>query len=116
MHEMALTAPIVDIVVRQARICDAKHVRKVKLKVGELRDIVEPMMKDCFRHFAQGTAAEGADLIVEHVPLRVRCTNCGCEFGGRKTELRDLCCPSCREKHFELMTGSELYVEDIEID
>ncbi len=116
MHEMALTGPIVDIVVRQANICKATRVRKVNLRVGELRDVVEPMMKDCFRHFAKGTVAEEADLEIEHVSLRVRCRDCDCEFSGRKADLRDLRCPSCQGRSFELLAGSELYVRDIEID
>lgn len=115
MHEMALTGSVIDIVVKQARICEAKRVLKVNLVVGDLRDVVESMMEECFRHFAVGTLAEGATLEITHVPATVRCKFCKDEFVIRKECMRALRCPSCGGESFDLLTGREFFVDDIEI-
>ena len=51
----------------------------VQVKVGHLRQVVPDALEFAFELCAQGTAAEGATLELEEVPVAVVCRACGAE-------------------------------------
>ncbi len=117
MHEMALTENVVDIVLRNATMADAKEVTRVHLQIGELRDIVEKLMADCFHYVARGTIAENARLEIERIPLIIQCKNCG-EKKHLKLHTGDgriTVCDKCGTSDFHIIQGNEFLVDDIEI-
>jgi hydrogenase nickel incorporation protein HypA/HybF len=117
MHEMALTGSIVDIVVKHATVAEAKKVISVKLRIGELRDIVDELMEKCFRYVARGTVAESSRLEIEKVPLIICCKECGTKLNLKlhTEQTSKTLCPECGKCDFRILQGNELYVEDIEI-
>lgn len=117
MHEMALVGSIVDIVLSNAKAADAKQVISVRLRVGELRDVVDDLMEKCFRYVARGTVAEGARLEMERVPLTICCNGCGTTLHLKlhTEQTAKTVCPGCGKSDFKILQGNELYVEDIEI-
>lgn len=117
MHEMALTENVVDIVLRNATMAEAKEVTRVHLQIGELRDIVEKLMTDCFHYIARGTIAENAALEIERIPLIIQCRNCG-EKKHLKLHTGDgrtTTCDKCGASNFHIIQGNEFLVDDIEI-
>ena len=117
MHEMALTENIVDIVLRNATIAEAKEVTRVHLQIGELRDIVENLMKDCFRYVARGTIAEKAELEIERIPLIIQCNECGSKkhLKLHTGDGRTTTCDICGMSNFHIIQGNEFIVDDMEI-
>ncbi|HEY94506.1 MAG TPA: hydrogenase maturation nickel metallochaperone HypA, partial [Dehalococcoidia bacterium] len=47
------------------------------------------------------------------VPAELRCKNCGNVFAFKN---RTLNCPVCNEKKVEIISGSELYLDSIEVE
>ena len=96
MHEMSLTRDVVDAVLDHAAMAQADRVLSVHMTVGEIHDIVDDLFVKCFAFLARGTAAEGARVTIDRVPLTVRCKECGEVFGvdlhARGGALR---CPGC---------------------
>lgn len=115
MHEMALTGSLVELVIHQATICEANRVIAVHLKIGDLRDVIDNLLKGCFQHLAKGTIAQDAIIEIDHIPMIVLCNECQKEFSADPMYLKKLSCPHCGMRNFSLVSGREFYVEDIEI-
>lgn len=117
MHEMALVGNIVDIVVEHAQVAQAKEVISVKLRVGELRDIVDDIMEKCFRYVARGSVAENARLAIEKVPLVICCNECNTTIHMQlhTAQTSQTICTKCGKSNFKIIQGKEFYIEDIEI-
>lgn len=115
MHEMALTENVVDIVLKHAEMAQAKKVLYVRLKIGELRDIVHHMMEKCFRFVARETIAAEVVLEIVKIPIVVRCTACGQEKEESIDNFAQMKCQHCESTELELVKGNEFFIEDIEI-
>jgi hydrogenase nickel incorporation protein HypA/HybF len=110
MHELALAESVVAIASRHAA---GRPVARVELKVGHLRQVVPAALEFAFELVAQGTAVEGAQLVLEAVPAAGRCRRCGTE-----SELPGfpLACAACGSVDVELLRGEELLVEALELE
>ena len=115
MHEMAIVENVVDIVVKQATKAEAVKVLEVKLKIGEIRDIVESLMEKAFRFIARDTIASDAKLEIEKIPLVVQCNKCGSQSREQISNYATICCKKCGSKTFSMVSGNEFYIENIEI-
>ena len=110
MHELSLAESVVRIACRHAA---GRPVARVELKIGHLRQVVPSALEFAFELVAQGTPAEGAELVLEEVPAAGRCRRC-----GRESELPGfrLCCTACGSLDLELLRGEELLVDALEIE
>ncbi|MEL1133679.1 hydrogenase maturation nickel metallochaperone HypA [Desulfitobacterium sp. THU1] len=115
MHEMAITENVVEIVLKHAELAGAKKVVHVRLKIGEIRDIIHDMMEKCFRYIARGTIADEAELEIIKIPLVVRCVECGKENQDYVGNYADMKCNHCGSNNLELVSGNEFFIEDIGI-
>jgi hydrogenase nickel incorporation protein HypA/HybF len=110
MHELS----IADAIVRIA--CDAgggRRVTLVEVKVGHLRQVVPDALAFAFDLVAQGTAAEGAELVLEPVPVAACCRDCGAESAPSELPLR---CAACGGLDLDLLRGEELLVDAVEVE
>lgn len=113
MHEFGITENIMSIVLSHGEKEGAKKVIKIYLKIGEMTQIVDDSIRFYFEQLSEGTIAEGAELIVENVPVRVRCSKCGTE---KEAADYNFTCPSCGTVCIEFIGGRELEVDNIEIE
>ena len=51
-------------------------IARINLRIGKLSAVVPESLRFCFEVATRGTAAEGADLSIEEVPVVARCTDC----------------------------------------
>ena len=110
MHELAIADSVVTIASEHA---GDRRVTKVFLRVGHLRQVVPSALEFAFELVARGTAVEGAELEVEHVPATARCAACATE-----TELTSFLapCAGCGSMDLEVLGGDELAVDALELD
>lgn len=110
MHEASLMKNLLAIVDRAARDDGGGPVRVVHLKIGEMAGVSEDALRFAFDVMAKGTAAEGASLGVEKVPLQIRCTGC-----GETSSPADFVfiCPACGSCDIEILAGREMEVDYI---
>ena len=110
MHELAVADAVVQIARRHA---DGRRVTKVCVRVGHLRQVVPASLDFAFGLVAEGTAVEGAELVLEEVPAAGRCRDCGAHsaFDGFP-----LVCGSCSSWDVEVLSGEELLVDALELE
>jgi hydrogenase nickel incorporation protein HypA/HybF len=110
MHELSIAEAIVDVAVRHAA---GRRVTRVEVSVGALRQVVPDALEFAFGLVAQGTALDGAELQITHVPAAGRCRACGaeCVMAGFP-----LCCERCGGLDMDVRAGEELLVEALELD
>lgn len=115
MHEMALVREVIGTTLEAAEQQGAGKVKAVYLRIGMGRDIVVELFSGLFDHLAKGTAAEGAELVYERVPLITRCNDCGKLY---RLNIRDQAtwpCPACRSMDYSLYSGMEFSIDRIEV-
>lgn len=114
MHELGLTQSVVKIALDHAEKAGASRVTKIVVKAGEMEGIVPESMQFHFEHLKMGTIAEGAELVVDVVPLMVKCSTCG-ETSHTDT-FSFMVCPKCNSFTTEVISGRELTVDSIETE
>lgn len=113
MHETAIVTGLMRIIETQAARHGTTRVSKVRLKVGRLRAVEPQQLSSCFEMFAEGTVAEGAELIIDVVGVRGRCRACGHAFDIPRFRFE---CPACGGNDIEVTQGQELYIESFEAE
>ena len=113
MHELAVTQSILDISLNAAREQGASRIRAIKLRLGPFSGIVPECIQMYLEVLAKGTPAEGAVVIAQTVPLKVRCNQCGKE--SEITRQR-IACPFCGGIDLKTLSGREFMVDSIQVD
>ena len=78
MHELSLAGAVIDTAERHA---GGRRVLAVRLRLGELRQVVPDSLAFYFGHVARGTLCEGAVLEHEVVRAELTCAGCDARFG-----------------------------------
>jgi hydrogenase nickel incorporation protein HypA/HybF len=110
MHELSIAESIIRVAGAHA---GGRRVRRVEMRIGHLRQVVPSALEFAFELSSAGTAMEGAELVIEHVPAAGRCRACRAE-----TTLLNfpLCCAACGGFDIEVVAGEELVVDALELE
>lgn len=118
MHEASAAEAIVKMVAEEALARGraegrAYRVARIFLVAGEATGYMRESLEFYVAASAKGSPAEGAALDIRYVKPRLRCPSCGLEFERRRFSFE---CPSCGAQGEMTKTGSEFYVDHIEIE
>jgi len=113
MHELSIMDSALNLALEQARQAGAQRVHALRLRVGAVSGVVADSLRFAFDALAEGTLAEGAQLVIENVPARFWCPKCRNEFEPADFRPR---CPACGQTSNELRAGRELELASLEID
>ncbi|GAB6904204.1 putative hydrogenase nickel incorporation protein HypA [Desulfosarcina cetonica] len=114
MHEMGIAMEIVEIA--KASIPADMHgakIQRVNLQVGKLSAIVADSLRFCFDLVIKETPLEGAELVIEELPVVAHCKDC--QHRWTVTEPVFLC-PACQSGSLDILSGRELEIKSIEIE
>jgi hydrogenase nickel incorporation protein HypA/HybF len=113
MHEMGIALQIVEIATASIPP-DAGDVRveRVHLKIGKLAAVVPESLRFCFDVAIKDTALDGAQLVIEELPVVARCKDCGQQWTINEPAFK---CENCDSGSLEILSGRELDIESIEI-
>ena len=113
MHEMGIALQIADIA--KASIpedMNAPRVERIRLKVGKLSAVIVDNLKFCFEVAAKETVLEGAELVVEEIPVTARCRKCHVQWTIMEPVF---VCRDCSSGDLEILSGRELDIESIDV-
>ena len=113
MHELAITESILAIVLQKAGEAKAGKVTSVDLLVGRLTGFVPECIEQQFAILSHGTMAQGARLVFRQPLARLHCRKCDMEYSAESFDLK---CPGCQSMQVDVLSGSELYVESMEVE
>ena len=89
---------------------EADRVESLTVSAGEMRMVVPEMLVAAFEAAAEGTCAEGAELIVELIPIKARCRACEHEFA---TDIDCYACPKCNQADVDVIEGNDIVLSSV---
>ena len=113
MHEASIAQNLLEIVLEKAKDHNAKKITLIRIKVGEFAGVNNASLEFAFKNFCQGTIAEGTILKILNTPLQGQCQKCKVIFDVKKDEFK---CLKCNSAEINIISGHDLYVQDIEIE
>jgi hydrogenase nickel incorporation protein HypA/HybF len=111
MHEIRLAAELARIVTEVAGRENLKRVSRVNLQFGEIIQVVPDIFRFAFEEAVKGTCAEDTEVIIEKVPVSLRCNECRNEFVIGDLNFR---CPDCQSTDLEIIHGKEMVIKSLE--
>lgn len=113
MHELAVTESILNIAVAEAQKHNASRVLEIRLKIGEFSGVLPQLIQDYFDIVSKDTIADGAKLVIDRIPIGVRCNNCSHE---NTIDIMKIKCPVCGSTDVKIVSGKEFYVDSMEVE
>ena len=113
MHELSICHCIIKQVNDIALKHEASSITKITLRIGPLAGVEPQLLKQAFPLASAGTIASDATLIVESLPIRVRCRSCHEESIA---SINLLTCRHCGDYRTQVISGDEMLLANIELD
>ena len=112
MHELSVCHGLLTQVAEIAHQAHADQVERIRLRIGPLSGVVPELLKQAFSIARYGTIAANAELVIEALPVRIRCTRCG---GETDTVPNRLLCGQCGDFRTQLLSGAELLLASVDL-
>jgi hydrogenase nickel incorporation protein HypA/HybF len=112
VHELSVCEAMLRQVADIAIENDARSVACVCVGIGPLAGVEPHLLEQAYPLACAGTMAEGSELVINAIPVRVRCTVCEYETDALPNRL---VCGNCGEWRTELISGNELLLERVEL-
>lgn len=113
MHELSICQSLLQSVALHAKKENAQKVDRIYLQVGVLSGVEADLLQHAFSIAKAGTIAQEAELIIEHLPVKIRCLVCQQES---EVAANKLLCKHCNAWQTEVIQGEEMLLRRIEMD
>ena len=114
MHEVSIVDGILKTVIDTARGAGASRVVSVKLRIGDMREVVRESLDFAWEAFRDDDPLTvDCTLDVENISPRSACVQCGHEFEHDRFHCR---CPQCGSGQTITLAGKELEIVSMEIE
>ena len=110
---MGVVTSIIAAICEKADEIGACEVKTVVLSVGEARDIHESLLQRYFDYFSRGTKAEGVEVTVRRIPIKYRCVTCGSIYDYQLDQETEPECKDHPDGSVKIISGTELFIEEI---
>jgi len=120
MHELSMADAIVKTAVDVAEKNNAQEIREVTIEIGKLTLLNPEQLKFMIGVLSENTLLEGAEIIIEEVPIEIKCKSC--DFVGHPPSdnpdhfVPIVKCPECEEQDLKITKGRECNVKSIKIE
>ena len=112
MHELAVCQALMEQVERIGREQRAQYVESIQLGIGPLSGVEPRLLEQAFYIARAGSIADQATLVIESTPVRVSCKQCGAQTEVLPSRLL---CGQCGDWRTTLISGDEMYLQNIEL-
>jgi hydrogenase nickel incorporation protein HypA/HybF len=112
MHETVVAQSILNTILEEAKKVSARPIRAV-ISCGQFNALNDEAMRFAFEVAAENTPCQGMCLEIKHIPLRVKCRNCGQVF---VFDIYSPVCPKCKAEDFTFEPDAPLLLEEIEFE
>lgn len=112
MHEFSICQALLQQLEELVARHGAQGVRRVTVQVGPLSGVEPDLLSVAFAVARLRSCAESAELVLESLPLRIRCLDCAEQAEAAQDRL---CCPACGSPRTQLVSGDELLLRQVEL-
>ncbi|MEO0084007.1 MAG: hydrogenase maturation nickel metallochaperone HypA [candidate division WOR-3 bacterium] len=118
MHELAITQSILNQALKEAQKCNAKSIKKIKLKIGQGTAILPECVEFYFNIIKENTIANNCRLEIETVPVKAQCPKCKKIVNVPEKSLDfELWKFSCQcHQGLEIISGQEMLIDYIDVE
>lgn len=120
MHELSMADAIVKTAIEVAEKNDAQQITEVTIEIGELTLLNPEQLKFMVGVLSEDTILEEAEIIIEAIPIEIKCKSCDFEGPVPSDELDHFVpivnCPECEGQNIEIIKGRECNVKTIKIE
>lgn len=115
MHEMAIAENLLELALNEARSRGCSRLLVLTVQYGQISGVMPDALRLAFQILVSDTAHAKAELILEELPLRLRCPFCQHRFEPGENDSIFQPCPSCGEDFAQIVEqGRELLLTSIE--
>ena len=114
MHELGIAESAVKAALKEMRNRKATRILSVTLRIGDLAAVDPQAMRFAFDTVIAGTAADGANLEIDHIAPLAWCRVCSETFST--DSIAFFKCPRCGNYSGELRQGREIELARLELD
>ena len=112
MHELSICQALLAQVEKIVTEHQARAAEKIVVRIGPLAGVEPRLLQEAFPIASAGSTAQGAELHIEELPLRVHCESCGAESDAQPNRLL---CGACGDWHTRLISGDEMLLASVEL-
>lgn len=112
MHELSIAQNIIEIVNDNLNDHQKNIVKSVRVKVGKLTNILPDSLVFSFEALVKDTDLDGAVLEIEHLPIKIKCAECGAVSTSDDFLFS---CEKCGGNQIKILSGNEFLVSEIEL-
>lgn len=113
MHELAICQSLMNQVESIVVERGARSVSSITVALGPLSGIETELLMNVYPMASAGTVASNAKLIINNLPIRVRCSQCNCES---EASANKLVCKACGDWRTTLISGDEMMLMSLELE
>jgi len=113
MHELSICQSLVAQLEDIAHERNAQVIAQVTIGIGPLSGVEAELIKNAYPVASAGTIAESAELVIQALPIMVKCSMCGAESEALANKL---ICKHCGDWHTSLLSGDELLLMSVELE
>ena len=113
MHEVSIAGGLLEIISEQCRKSGYRKIDSVNIRIGRASGIMPDALIFAFDTMKGESAAEGAVLHIEEVPVGGYCGDCNSDFTVEEEYV--LSCPRCGGLSFRVTSGREMDIVDMEV-
>ncbi|EKD51125.1 MAG: hypothetical protein ACD_62C00339G0003 [uncultured bacterium] len=112
MHELSIATSIVEIVENNLKTYPTGKARSVTVQLGTHCGVEPSALEFCFPIAIEGTRVQGAQLILQILPLTLNCSSCL----AQNVTASALQCPHCHSPEVTVVSGRDMIVTSIDLD
>jgi len=113
MHEVSIAQGLLDIAIDNCKKQGYEGIESIRVKIGKASGVVPDSLLFAFEGMKLGTIAEKAVLIIDEIPVSGFCKSCKKKFTVEEKYV--IVCPLCGNLSFQVETGRELNIDEIEV-
>lgn len=113
MHEVSIILNVLEIAEDHCRKDGFSKIDRIQLRIGRASGVLPDALQFAFEVSKRDTAAEGAALIIEEVPVGAVCARCGRNFTVEEKYV--FSCTLCGSPDFTITQGRELDIIELEV-
>lgn len=113
MHEFSIAQDLTKVALDSLKNDTVQKVHRIDLAIGQVSGVVPDALLFAFPMAAKDTILEHSEIVIESIPLTIKCLCCGKE--SEQAEFL-LLCSHCGSVQVNILRGKEIKILSMEVE